>query len=157
MVYVPGSAGDDINPPLAGSDGGDLIDGMGGNDWLFPFKRSAGGNQFDTVDGGDGVDRLFVNMVSETQQVTALQSLGGYEVKSLSENYWVVADRIESVSIVGGEANDLLQGLNGDDILSGSSGKRHARRLVWVRHAGRRRRRRYGGSAVLQRQCLRLA
>ena len=105
-----GSDGDTLNgdggiDDLQGEAGDDTLNGGTEDDWLY------GGAGSDALNGGDGIDTA--TYAGETQPVTVNLGVGGPNDGSASD---VGADNRDNISttdveaVVGGNANDFLQG-----------------------------------------------
>lgn len=115
-----GQAGDDIlygeagNDVLHGGRGGDDLQGGDGNDWFHP-----GGDAFvDTIDGGDGVDTLSLDMIVYSYAGNIANLMTG-EAGAIGGTMDVMTN-IEN--LVGSPAPDILTGDDGANVLKGGWG-----------------------------------
>jgi hypothetical protein len=106
ILQLTSGGGDDwFNFDLAYSNNIPLnksIDAGGGDDWI----RVSNGN--DTVDGGEGFDRLELNFQESNQGVTSSLTGDGSGQYSNGENNSVEFSNIETFAITGSEYDDIL-------------------------------------------------
>jgi len=133
-VEISGGAGNDIliggngNDTLSGGAGNDTLSGRGGNDYLIGDL----GN--DQLQGGAGEDTLFQLSDSILQTLTNTQVTGmgtdghqgieNFELKGGPGNNTIDASQfsLASVTIIGGDGDDILKGGSQSDSIYGGSG-----------------------------------
>ncbi|ESQ91527.1 hypothetical protein ABAC460_05960 [Asticcacaulis sp. AC460] len=117
---IDGLAGDDSidglggNDTLTGGDGNDTLNGGDGDDVL-------NGGQGDSVDGGAGSDRLVIDLSDKLTVVTADKNAGGgYSITWTGAG--LTAANIEALTITTGNNNDIVHGLDGNDVINTGNG-----------------------------------
>ncbi|MGL4637485.1 MAG: beta strand repeat-containing protein [Beijerinckiaceae bacterium] len=111
---------------LTGNAGSDNLDGGGGNDLLNPgtfFGVSATSSlpQADTVDGGGGIDTVFLDYrPSATSINIAFLTHASQSGQTLSDG--TILRNIEIISVLGSNLNDTFAGGAGNDTLQGGLG-----------------------------------
>ena len=119
-----GGQGDDL---LTGAAGGDLLNGYGGNDTLI------GGEGFDLLQGGDGDDTYLIDL----DDVLFEEAESGEDLVEAAFDY-ILDENVEHLTllgsavkgtgntldnqIIGNDASNLLDGLEGSDTLIGGLG-----------------------------------
>jgi Ca2+-binding RTX toxin-like protein len=107
------------NDTLLGDDGADVIQALGGDDWIVSYAGS------DFIDGGDGVDTLsFDEQATGNLRIdlgqTAAQDTG-FGIKTIL-NIEDVLGGTGDDQLTGNAASNLLYGGDGNDVLSGGAG-----------------------------------
>ncbi|ESQ77680.1 S-layer family protein [Asticcacaulis sp. AC402] len=107
---IEGLAGQDT---LSGGAGNDSLNGGDGNDVL-----NAG--MGDSVDGGEGSDRLVIDLGTASTAVSAGATPNGYNLNWAGQNLLVA--NIEAVTITTGNFNDSVNGADGNDVINTGNG-----------------------------------
>lgn len=110
--------------------GADIVDGGEGDDIVYAFDAGTL-NEFDRLDGGDGIDTLtifacaggdFLDFASGSTKVGAQMRNFEHLEYNGSEGGEVVKGAEWADSIGGGGGNDFLYGRGGNDVLAGGGG-----------------------------------
>jgi Ca2+-binding RTX toxin-like protein len=122
--------GGDGNDQVEGGLGNDLLDGGAGDDVIYASGVDFAPSTADHIDGGDGLDSLFVRLASvsgsgvilitKTDPGAVTHASNGLEfrnIETLHINGTEFADRID-----GGDGNDIIQGQGGADTIFGRGG-----------------------------------
>ncbi len=120
-----GGDGDDT---LNGGDGDDTLNGGDGDDSISDYQQG----DVDIIDGGSGLDRLFIDLSESTVGVhfAIEDNLSGIAMLAdgtqISNIEWVWLSGSDSAlygdSLTGGQFDDSLAGNGGDDTLVGADG-----------------------------------
>ncbi|WP_050808298.1 beta strand repeat-containing protein [Asticcacaulis biprosthecium] len=117
--FIDGLGGDDLidgangQDTLTGGAGNDSLNGGDGNDVL---NAGAG----DVVDGGEGTDRLVLDLATQSDPVLAGANPNDYTITWGTVG--VVATGIEAITLTTGNGNDTVNGLDGNDIINTGNG-----------------------------------
>gem|GEM_PF-6451012 len=142
LAYTSEQHGINWSETLLGGDGADLLDGNGGNDWLFagggddvflvkPDETGApwykGGDGFDTILGSVGDDTIMLNEFGAANGVERIDGGAGHNVIAgfLNGNNNINLTGIEVRNIAeiqGGSWSDWIIGTAGDDVIVGKGG-----------------------------------
>jgi len=127
--------GSDFRDVLKASAVGNIISAGGGDDLVVSNPQPMIGPQFDTLDGGDGIDTLSLagalttlNIMLDTGTVTATSysaKIANFEVfigGSGNDFMFAKFDGSAPVTFVGGAGKDTMRSGGGHDVLDGGSG-----------------------------------
>ena len=117
---ISGGEGDDN---ISGSGGADDLSGGDGDDLIYADAD-------DTVDGGDGYDRVIVRSESDfsiDQAATSIERVSGHQGNDTFDASGLTSNANQSGgdgddTLIGGSGNDYQAGGEGDDVLSGGAG-----------------------------------
>ncbi|HEY0313361.1 MAG TPA: calcium-binding protein, partial [Allosphingosinicella sp.] len=126
---IEGGAGGDVieggigNDRLVGGAGSDIVSGGEGNDFIV-YRAAPGSGDVDTVDGGAGLDRLYVNFTGAPLLASVTHNADGSYSGTFSDGLGERVDftGIESFTLVGGDGADHIDGGDGSDVLDGGAG-----------------------------------